>query len=72
MNKETAKKILKKVAKDYEAISEEFDKSRKTKWEEFELFTPYIKDGDFLVDLGCGNGRFYDFIKSTFSFLFHT
>lgn len=64
MNEKTAQKILKKVAKDFNTISDEFDKTRKSDWKEFNSFLPYIKNGDFLVDVGCGNGRFYNFIKN--------
>ncbi len=59
----TAKKLLKKVSKDYEKISEEFDKTRNLPWEEFEEFLRVIKNNQSLLDLGCGNGRFYEFIK---------
>jgi ubiquinone/menaquinone biosynthesis C-methylase UbiE len=63
MNEETAQKLLKKVLEDYNNISEDFDKTRKNSWEEFETFIPYIKPNQKLADLGCGNGRFYKFIK---------
>lgn len=63
MDEKTAKSLLKKVVDDYDDISDEFDKTRKNKWKEFETFLPYIKDGDNLADIGCGNGRFYEFLK---------
>lgn len=63
MNEKTAQKILEKVTQDFDTISNDFDKTRKSDWEEFHQFLNYIKDSDFLVDLGCGNGRFYNFIK---------
>ncbi len=63
MRKTTAISLLKKVIKDYTEISEEFDKTRKNKWEEFDTFLKYIKDKNIVADIGCGNGRFYDFLK---------
>lgn len=63
MNQKTAKKLLQKVVEDYNKISEDFDKTRKSDWKEFELFLDYIKNGQFVADLGCGNGRFYKFIS---------
>lgn len=64
MNKETAKQLLKKVKEDYSKIAGEFDKTRQHDWEEFDLFLKYIKNGQKIADLGCGNGRFYKFIKN--------
>lgn len=63
MNEKTAKFLLKKVIKDYSNISDSFDKTRKHSWKEFETFLKYIKTGQRIVDLGCGNGRFYEFIN---------
>ncbi len=63
MYKKTTTKLLQKVVGDYNNISENFHQTRKYPWEEFNKFLKYIKDEDILTDLGCGNGRFYDFIK---------
>ena len=63
MNNKTAKQILKKVIKDYTKIAEEFDETRKKDCDEFDLFIKYIENGQKIADLGCGNGRFYKFIK---------
>lgn len=63
MNEKTAKQLLKKVREDYTKIADEFDQTRQHNWKEFEIFTKYIKDGQIIADLGCGNGRFYNFVK---------
>ncbi len=63
MKKKIAKKIKDGVVETYSKIADEFDKTRQFGWEEFEYFLNFIEDGDSLVDLGCGNGRFLDFIK---------
>lgn len=57
MKAETAEKILKKVKQDYVKIGEDFSKTRKYPWKEFENFKKYIKRGDQIADIGCGNGR---------------
>jgi tRNA (uracil-5-)-methyltransferase TRM9 len=63
MNKDTAKKLLKKVHDDYTNIASEFSQTRQRPWQDFSLFKPYIKSGDSIVDVGCGNGRLYTFLR---------
>lgn len=63
MDKKTAEELSRKVANDYDQIVESFNKTRKADWKEFKIFLDFIKDGQMLADLGCGNGRFYNFIK---------
>lgn len=63
MNKKIAQHLLDKVVEDYNTISEEFNKTRQKNWEEFNIFPKYIKKGDTIADLGCGNGRLLDFLK---------
>lgn len=63
MNKKTAKNLMEKVVKDYSEISEDFHKTRKADWKEFHLYLDFIKNQQNITDLGCGNGRFYHFLK---------
>lgn len=63
MRKKTAQKLLQKVKKDYNNIAESFDKTRQYDWKEFGTFRKYIKNNQTVADLGCGNGRFYEFIR---------
>lgn len=63
MKEAVAKQILEKIRRDYSEIADDFHQTRKSDWKEFHIFLNYIKDGNFIADLGCGNGRFYDFIK---------
>lgn len=64
MNKDTAKKLLKKVREDYTHIASEFSQTRQRSWQDFSLFKPYISPGYKIVDVGCGNGRLYDFVRT--------
>lgn len=64
MRKKVAKKLLQKVKQDYNKISDSFDQTRQRDWSEFEIFKNYIKNGQKVADLGCGNGRFYGFINN--------
>jgi len=64
MNKKIAEKIRHDVKEVYELIADEFDVTRKTEWPEFKDFLKYIGNKTKVLDLGCGNGRFYDLLKS--------
>lgn len=52
-------KIRKKVQASYNQIASEFDQTRQFPWEEFHHFAAYANHGARVLDLGCGNGRFY-------------
>jgi len=41
----------------YDKIAPTFSASRSYVWPDLESFKKYIKDGDRVLDLGCGNGR---------------
>lgn len=60
----TTKGLLDNVRKTYDEIAEDFSKTRNTEWDEFKVFKKYIKSEDFVVDVGCGNGRFYKFLST--------
>ena len=63
MKAKTAQQLLDKVVEDYNKISSDFHKTRKTDWKEFHLFLDFIKDHQAIADLGCGNGRLYNFLR---------
>lgn len=48
---------------EYDAISQAFSQSRQAGWPEFELLRPFLKKGDRVLDLGCGNGRLRKFLN---------
>ena len=63
MKKKYAENLLKKTKQDYNKIAQEFSATRGQIWPEVEfLFNDYIIPGDKVLDLGCGNGRFLQFL----------
>ena len=64
MEKEYAKYLLEKTRQDYNLIAEEFSRVREKPWPELRfLFDNYLTSRDRVLDLGCGNGRFQEFLK---------
>ena len=55
--------IQESLKKSYGAIASEFDQTRKVPWQEFNHFLAYTKHGGNAIDLGCGTGRLYEFLK---------
>lgn len=47
----------------YLKVGEDFDKSRNYFWKGWDELIPYLKPNTNLIDIGCGNGRFAEFIK---------
>jgi len=64
MNREYAEYLLRKTKEDYNLIAEDFSRTREKSWEEIGfLFGEYLKAGDKVLDLGCGNGRYFPLFK---------
>ena len=64
MDKEYAKWLMRKISQDYNSIAERFSRARERGWEEFRfLFLEYLQPGDKILDVGCGNGRYYEFCE---------
>lgn len=63
------KDVLNKVKIDYGLIANEFSKTREKPWPEFSDFLKNLNSSKNseetkLLDVGCGNGRLYDFLKA--------
>ncbi|MCD6550013.1 class I SAM-dependent methyltransferase [bacterium] len=57
MDKRYAQYLLVKTRRDYNQIAEEFSRTRSFLWDELKPLINYVKDGDRVLDVGCGNGR---------------
>ncbi len=64
MQEEYARYLLGKTKQDYTLIAKDFSRTRKSPWPETKfLFEEYLEPGDKVLDLGCGNGRYYPFFQ---------
>jgi ubiquinone/menaquinone biosynthesis C-methylase UbiE len=57
MRQRKAKKTLTTVKSTYDSIGEDFARTRQEPIEEFSFYMDYLKPGEFIADIGCGNGR---------------
>ena len=63
MEDDKAKNIIRRTIEDYNKISEKYSRVRNKPWEELKFLFSDVKKGDMVLDLGCGNGRFYEYLK---------
>ena len=65
MKSEQAEKILNLVKRNYQEIAGNFDATRKKEiWPPIREFAAVVKDGDYVLDAGCGNGRLLEALKN--------
>jgi len=63
MKEEIAEKILEENKKIYQLIADKFSATRYRNWSEIKELVKYVKTGDRILDLGCGNGRLYKLLE---------
>jgi ubiquinone/menaquinone biosynthesis C-methylase UbiE len=60
MDLEYARYLLAKNIEDYEILAKDFSRTRQKVWKEMDfLFEDYLVPGERVLDLGCGNGRWF-------------
>lgn len=57
MKKSKAEKIIKQMSDGYNLIANDFSESRYQVWPEMIAWQKYFKDGQKVLDIGCGNAR---------------
>lgn len=55
--------LLASVRDGYNSFALDWNATRKNNWREFELLKSQIKKDSKILDLGCGNGRLYKYLK---------
>lgn len=59
-----AQYLLQKTKEDYSLIAKDFSSKRKYPWPEIKfLFDKYLISGEKVLDLGCGNGRYFPWFE---------
>lgn len=63
MDEKYAEYLLVENRQDYDKIAKDFSNSRAFLWEELIPLANYIEPKDRILDLGCGNGRFFGLLR---------
>jgi len=64
MEEKKVQELLNLVKNNYQEIAVEFDMTRKKEiWPEIKEYAEKIKDGNSVLDLGCGNGRLIEALR---------
>ncbi len=64
MKQKVAQEIVEENTRVYNRIAEHFSHTRRHPWGEFTLLETYVKSGDSVLDVGCGNGRLAKFLDT--------
>jgi ubiquinone/menaquinone biosynthesis C-methylase UbiE len=66
MDRKYAEYLLNKTKEDYNLIADDFSRTRNAVWPETEnLCGRYLVKGEKVLDLGCGNGRYFEYFKKS-------
>ncbi|MBF8280431.1 MAG: methyltransferase protein [Candidatus Magasanikbacteria bacterium] len=64
MQSSTARQIISATRALYDSIAARFSASRDQLWDDLKPLTLLVKDGDLILDLGCGNGRLLELFQN--------
>jgi ubiquinone/menaquinone biosynthesis C-methylase UbiE len=62
MKEEEARKIADETRKTYDTVARKFSDSRAKFWDELAFLAEHIERDDHVLDIGCGNGRFFTLV----------
>jgi len=65
MKKKDAQKIMNELREDYNLTAPSFASSRDRLWPELKFLFDYAEEKEKILDLGCGNGRFSQYLQKT-------
>lgn len=63
MRQQAAKELMRQTQSTYNAIAQDFSRTRAFVYPALYTFKNYVKDGDRVLDIGCGNGRILRIFK---------
>ncbi len=63
MDREYAQYLQERNKESYDEIADNFSQTRSIEREELKQFNRFVKKGDFLLDLGCGDGQLVSILK---------
>ena len=63
MKEKDALDLIKKTKEDYNKIAKDYSKKRKFLTEDLKFLAKKAKEGERILDLGCGDGRFFKLLK---------
>lgn len=64
MERSYAEYILKKTKDDYNLIASQFSRARRFISQDLKILGEYTLAGERVLDLGCGNGRFFEILRT--------
>lgn len=62
MRKERALELLSRIKQDFENIAPSFSETRQRFWSDLTFLVELVRDGEKILDAGCGNGRLLESI----------
>jgi len=55
-----------KLREEYDSIADEFDKTRRKEWTQVKDFLDEVEKIDYVLDVGCGNGRHLKIVNTKY------
>ncbi len=65
MKKKEAKFLMERLREDYNSLAPSFSRTRDSLWPELKFLFDRARSGEKVLDLGCGNGRFSQYLEES-------